>query len=143
VLSSVDVTLKPVLLDQIPSATEDITIGSSTFVVEGLAGLLAKPATVRVKYSEDDLRAAQGDAGSLKLARFDAGGNTWNVLSTTRDGDTLVARSDRMGTWAVVSAQGGAGIGIDANMLMILGGIIAVVVILLVAFMLKKKKNSP
>jgi len=143
VLSSVDVTLKPVVLDQVPSATGDMTIGSSTFVVEGLSGLLANPATVRVKYSEDDLRAAQDDVGSLKIARFDAGGSTWNVLPTTRDGDTLVAQSDRMGTWAVVSAQGDAGIGIDANMLMILGGIIVVVVILLVVFVAKKKKNSP
>lgn len=127
----------------LPSGTVPITTGSSTFVVEGLAGLLAKPAIVRVQFSEDDLNAAQGDANALKLARFDAGGNAWTVLPTTRDGDTLTAQSDRMGTWAVVTSPGGTGgPGIETNTLMILGGIIGIIVIAIVALLLRKKKNT-
>lgn len=144
VLSNVDVTLRPLQISMLPSGAEPIQTGSSIFAVEGLAGLLAKPANVRVKYSLDDLRILHGDASSLKLARFDAGGNAWTVLPTTREGDTLVTQSDRMGTWAVVSAPGGAGVpGIDTNTLMIIGGIIGVIAIILIAFMLKKKKTKP
>jgi len=141
VLSNVEVTLRPLQLTMVPTGTETIELGSSTFVVEGLSGLLARPATVRVKYSEDDLSAANGDANSLKLARFDAGGNAWTILSTSRDGETLVIQSDRMGTWAVAAAPGVGGTGIDTNM-MILGGIIAVIIILISVFMLKRKKNT-
>jgi len=144
VLSNVDVTLRPLQSSMLPSGIEPVQAGSSTFAVEGLAGLLAKPATVRVKYSEDDLRVSHGDANALRLARFDAGGNAWTVLPTERSGDTLVAQSDRMGTWAVVSAPGGAGVpGIDTNTLIIIGGFIGVIVLILVVFMLKKKKSIP
>jgi LPXTG-motif cell wall-anchored protein len=144
VLSIVDVTLKPLQLSMAPMGTNTVKLGSSIFTVEGLAGLLAKPATVRVKYSEDDLRSANGDLSSLKLARFDAGENAWTVLPTTREGDTLVTQSDRMGTWAVISSPGGAGgsTGIDTNTLMILGGIIAVIVIAIAALLMRKKKNT-
>ncbi len=144
VLSNVDVTLRPLQLSMAPMGTNTVKLGSSIFTVEGLAGLLAKPATVRVEYSEDDLRAASGDLNSLQLARFDAGGNAWTVLPTTRDGDTLVTQSDRMGTWAVVSSQGGAGggTGINTNTLMIIGGVIAVIVIAIAALLMRKKKNT-
>lgn len=145
VLSNVDVTLKPLQLSMVPTGADTVNLGSSIFTVEGLAGLLAKPATIRVKYSEDDLSAANGDLSSLKLARFDAGGNAWTVLPTTREGDTLMTLSDRMGTWAVVSSPGGSGggTGIDTNTLMILGGIIAVIVIAIAALLMRKKKNTP
>ena len=144
VLSNVDVTLKPLQLSMVPTGADTVKLGSSIFTVDGLAGLLAKPATVRVKYSEDDLGAASGDLNSLQIARFDAGGNAWTVLPTTRNGDTLVTQSDRMGTWAVISSQGGAGggTGIDTNTLLIIGGVIAVIVIVIAALLLRKKKST-
>lgn len=144
VLSPVEVTLRPLPTSMLPSGSRPVVAGSSTFAVEGLAGLLAKPATVRVKYSEDDLRIANGDANSLKLARFDAGKNEWDILPTTREGDTLVAQSDRMGAWAVVFSpgEGAGGFGLDTTLL-IAGGIIAIVVIAIAVLAMRKKKDTP
>ncbi|MEM2124128.1 MAG: hypothetical protein QXL43_02185 [Methanolinea sp.] len=141
VLSNVDVTLRPLQASMLPSGAEPVQASSSIFAVEGLAGLLAKPATVRVKYSGDDLRVAGGDASALGLARFDAGTNAWTILPTERSGDTLVAQSDRMGVWAVVHAPGGAGVpGMVPGTLVIVGGIVGVVVLVLVVVALRRKK---
>ena len=66
-LADVVVTLKPYPTNQLSPAPSGAKLGATSFEITGLAGLLSKDATVKVKYSADDLAAAGGDASHLKL----------------------------------------------------------------------------
>jgi hypothetical protein len=90
--------------EQLPSPPPDISLGTTCFRVDGLTGLLAKEATVTVKYSADDLGKAGGDASRLRLARWDEGSSQWSVLKTKVDEGamTLSANSNQMSIWAVM-----------------------------------------
>jgi hypothetical protein len=114
--------------NQLPALPVGLAAASSYFQVSGLTGLLAKNATVTVKYSADELSKANGNASSLKLLRFDSATNQWIVLTTKANTTamTINASSDQMGVWAVtVSSTASSGI----NWIMI-GIIIAAVIII-------------
>ena len=68
VLADVVVTLKPYPVNQLNAAPSGAKLGTTSFEITGLTGLLSKDATVQVKYSTDDLAAAGGDASQLKLS---------------------------------------------------------------------------
>ncbi len=51
----------------IPPAPSGAAAGTTAFVVEGVSGLLAKDATVTVKYAAGDLAAAGGDVKNSPL----------------------------------------------------------------------------
>ena len=111
VLSDVVVTLKPYTMDKSHPAPSGAKLGTTSFEVAGLAGLLSKDATIKVKYSADDLAAAGGDASQLKLAYFDAGQNVWVILPTqvnTQD-MTLTTTTNHMGIWAVMVSSSTSG----------------------------------
>lgn len=101
----VDISLNNIAADQLPVAPTGFTMTGSSFQVNGLTGLLAKDATVTLKYTADDLIKAGGKASSLKLMRWDVGTNQWIVLKTKVDTKamTLTATSKQMGIWAVAS----------------------------------------
>ncbi len=104
VLSDVVVTLQPYPMSQLSPAPPGAKLGSSSFEITGLAGLLSKDATVQVNYSTDDLAAAGGDASQLKLSYFDATQGTWVILPTqvnTQD-MTLTTTTNHLSVWAVM-----------------------------------------
>ena len=100
----VNVSLWNYSAEQLPSPPPDMNLTTTCFRVDGLTGLLAKEATVTVKYSADDLGKAGGDASRLRLARWDEGNNQWTVLKTKVDEGTMMlsASSNQMSIWAVV-----------------------------------------
>lgn len=111
VLSDITVTLKPFSLKDLPTITTDAKAGGTCFQIDGLSGLLSKDATISVKYSDDDLAVAGGDASKLILARYDQSDSTWTQLKTNvnKDTMTLSATTNRFSTWAVMTASANGG----------------------------------
>jgi hypothetical protein len=104
VFSDVDISLRDYPLGQLPPLPSGYSLAATAFRVDGLPGLLAKEATVTVKYLSADLQAAQGDAARLKLARWDAADNQWTVLETKLDRQamTISADTNQLGIWAIM-----------------------------------------
>ena len=110
VLGTTVVTLTPSPEGNIPSAPQGMHFATTTFSVDGLTGLLAQQATVKVRYTSDDLKAAGGDAGRLTLARWDKPPGIWTPLPTTVDqnAQTLTTSTNRLSLWAVLVTGGRA-----------------------------------
>jgi hypothetical protein len=97
--------------DDLPPLPAGVKAVSTVFSVDGVMGLLAKDATVSVRYSDADLKAAGNSAQKLALARYDRSDSAWTVLPTTVDygARTLTATTNRFSTWAVVMTGTGTG----------------------------------
>jgi hypothetical protein len=113
VLSEVNVTLSPFNKDRLPAAPQGATPGATCFRIDGLTGLLSRDATVVVKYSSADFKAAGSDVSKLALARYDDADNKWTVLPTTLDRNalTLTATTNRFSIWTVMVTSGGSAAG--------------------------------
>lgn len=100
------VTVRPAT-DAIPSAPSGSSRGTTAFIIEGVSGLLAQDATVKVRYTSGDLAAAGGNANKLVLARYDRTDSRWTLLPTSVDtgSQTLTSTTNRMSTWAVMAAE--------------------------------------
>jgi hypothetical protein len=126
--------------NQLAAFPTGYTAASTTFEVNGLTGLLAKEATITVKYTADDLSKAGGNASKLKLMLWNQGTSQWVPLKTKADSKatTLSATSNQMGIFAVAVGTSSSGI----NWMII--GIIAVVVIIvaLAAWLLLSRRKS-
>jgi P pilus assembly chaperone PapD len=109
VFSDTDVSLKPLVKDQAPAPSSGMSLVSTFFKVEGINGLLAKDATLIVKYTSADLEAAGSDVSKLVLARYDDSDNKWTILPTTLDKSalTLSTATNRLGTLGVMVSSGG------------------------------------
>ncbi len=104
VVSQTQISLVGLLPEQLPSPPSDFAIGATCFKVEGLNGLLAKEATLTIKYSAADLDKAGGDASKLALARWNEGDNRWEIVKTrvNQQNTTLTANTVQLGIWAAV-----------------------------------------
>jgi hypothetical protein len=109
VFSDTDVSIKPLAKDQAPAPSTGMAPASTFFTVGGINGLLAKDATLIVKYSSADLEAARSDVSKLVLARYDDADNKWTILPTTLDKSalTLSTTTNRFGTLGVMVSSGG------------------------------------
>jgi hypothetical protein len=110
----VDVSLRDYPAEQLPAPPPGIKLTATCFRVDGLTGLLAKEATLAVRYTPADLAEADGNAARLRLARWDEANAAWRVLKTAVDEGTMAlsASSNQMSIWAVVvAAPGAAGAG--------------------------------
>jgi hypothetical protein len=109
VFSDTDVSLKPLAKDQAPDPSPGMARASTFFTVEGINGLLAKDATLIVKYTSADLEAAGSDVSKLVLARYDDSDNKWTILPSTLDKSslTLSTATNRFGTWGIMVSSGG------------------------------------
>jgi hypothetical protein len=105
VISPVHVTVKPPM-GTLPEAPVPAKAGTTALTLEGITGLLTMDATVVVKYTDDDLKAADGDPSRLSLARWDADKSRWTLLPTTVDqGErTLTAGTNRLGIMEVLGS---------------------------------------
>ena len=141
VFSDVNVTLKPFSNDKLPPAPQGVTLGGTSFRVDGLTGLLSKDATVTVKYTSADLESAGSDVSKLVLARYDDSENKWTILPTTLDKSalSLSTATNRFGIWAVMAASstasstaaggsGPKGIGLDTTIVFVALGFMIVFV---------------
>jgi len=138
----VDLALNGIAANQLPAAPTGFTFIGSSFQVNGLTGLLAKNATVIVKYTSDDLNKANGKAASLVLMRWDPGTNQWVVLKTKVNTKemTLTATSKQMGIWAIATGT----IKSSAINWMIVSIIAVVIIVSAVAtiFLIQRKKRQ-
>ena len=111
VVSQADISVRYYPLEQIPAPPSGYRMATTCFRIDGLTGLLAKEATVTVKYSDADLDKAEEDASRLRLARWDEAGSRWTILDTKLDKGnmTLSTKTDRFSIWAVMvgSPSGG------------------------------------
>jgi hypothetical protein len=129
---------------QLPVAPTGFTLTGNCFQVNGLTGLLAKNATVTVKYTEDDLSKANGNANQLVLMRWNAGTNHWVVDATkvNTKTSTLSVSDNSMGIWAVAVGAAPTSSGINW---IVIGSIVAVVVIvaaIVTLFFMNRKKRQ-
>jgi hypothetical protein len=109
VLSEVEVSLRNYSSTQLPLIPSNYILANTCFRVDGLSGLLAKDATVTVKYSDADLNKAEGNASKLVLARWDEVDNQWTILDTTLDkgARSLTANTNRFSIWAILVNSSG------------------------------------
>ncbi len=109
VIGDAAMTLEPVPRAQLAGPPANYRIGGTTFRVEGLNGLLAKEATITIRYSQADRDAAGGDPSKLVLARWDESTGQWTLFPTTVDLNegTLTVATNHMSTWAVMVQSGG------------------------------------
>ena len=107
VIAETTVTVNP-YTGTLPDLPAGANAGTTAFSVDGLSGLLAKDATVMVRYNKPDLDAANSDASKLVLGRYDRGEGHWTLLPTTVDNNamTLTASTNRFSIWAVIAARG-------------------------------------
>ena len=142
----VDISLNTIAESQLPVAASGFVLTGNCFQVNGLTGLLAKDATVTIKYTAADLTKANNNASTLKLLRWDSGTNQWVTLKTKVNAAamTLIASSNQMGIWAVAVGSASSSSGI--NWIMI-GPIIAVAIIVAIAGILliirRKRQIKP
>lgn len=106
VIGQVQISLRSYPLEQIPAPPPDFDLATTCFRIDGLTGLLAKEATVTVKYTAADLDKAGGDASRLRLARWDEAQSQWSVLKTKVDKEamTLTTNTNQLSIWAVMVA---------------------------------------
>jgi hypothetical protein len=140
VFSDVDISLRDYPLDQLPPLPPGYGLAATAFRVDGLPGLLAKEATVTVKYLSADLENAGGDATRLKLARWDMAYSQWTVLNTKLDREvmTISADTNQLSIWAIM-----VGPPVRANWALIGGVAGGVIVIgLLVYFLAVRRRRT-
>ncbi|MCX6682224.1 MAG: hypothetical protein NTY71_04485 [Methanoregula sp.] len=108
VIGNVDLTVQPVSRTQLSGPPSNFRLAGTLFRVEGLAGLLAKDATITITYSQADRDAAAGDPSRLVLARWDESDGKWTLMPTTVDlnAGTLTVTTNHLSTWAVMAQSG-------------------------------------
>jgi P pilus assembly chaperone PapD len=133
------VSLQSYPIEKLNSPPTGFQLAAICFRIDGLTGLLAKEATVKVQYSPADLEKAGGDASRLKLARWDEGDNQWSILNTTvdRNNMTLTATTNRFSIWSVMVAPT-----VKINLPLIIGGSMGglIIVCLAVLYVIKRRK---
>lgn len=139
VISQVGISLRNYPLEQVPAPPPDFGLATTCFRIDGLTGLLAKEATVTVKYTAADLDKAAADASRLRLARWDEGNSRWSVLKTGVDKGamTLTTSTNQLSTWAVMVAPP-AGL----NWVVIAGAVAGVIIIALLVFFLVSRNTE-
>jgi len=146
VTSQVEVCLQNYPWEQLPGPPNGFELATTCFRVDGLSGLLAKDATVTVKYSDADLGRAQGDASRLRLARWDEANNEWSVLKTEVDSQamTLSTSTNQLSIWAVMVATAGApptAAPTGVNWVVIGGVVAGIIIIALLVYLLAVRRR--
>ncbi len=138
VISQVEISLQRYPLEQVPAPPPDFNLTTTCFRIDGLASLLAKEATVTVKYTPTDLERAEGDASRLTLARWDEANNQWSVLKTKVDKEamTLSTKTNQLSIWAVMVAPPAA----PFNLWLIVGIAAGVIIIALLVYFLARRR---
>lgn len=140
VFSQVEISLRDFPLNQLAPPPPGYLLAATAFRVDGLPGLLAKEATVSVKYSPAELDKAEGEAARLKLARWDEAEGQWTVLKTNLDREAMIvsATTNQLGIWAVMVAPPA---GVDW---LLIGGVAVGVIVLglLVYFRVVKRRRT-
>lgn len=140
VFSDVEISLRSYPLDQLAPLPPGYSLAATAFRIDGLPGLLAKEATVTVKYLSADLECAGGDAPRLKLARWDTADSQWTVLDTSLDRGamTISAETNQLSVWAIM-------VGPPAGMnWALIGGVVGGVIVigLLVYFLVVRRRRT-
>ncbi len=95
--------------ERMPPPPSGMQMASTLFRLEGVNGLLAREATICVKYSTADLSAARDDVSRLVLGRWDDTSGKWITVRTKldRETSTLKAATNQLGIWAIMVRESG------------------------------------
>jgi hypothetical protein len=105
VLGETRVSLLSYLPEQLPIPPQRYSIADTCFRIDGLCGLLVKPATLKVQYSNLDLKKAAYDPSRLTLARWDEASLQWTIFKTSNDSktQTLTIVTDHFSLWTIMA----------------------------------------
>ena len=124
-----------------PSPPDGYSWASTCFSVNGV-GTLDKDVGIRVRYSDDDLTAADGSPYLLVLARYDETESEWVVLDTTTDAsnETLKCMTEAFSKVAVLVKEPAEGaLGIPLGLSVIFGLAIGLTGAIAIAIVLDRK----
>jgi hypothetical protein len=140
-IAPVEISINTYPADQLPSLPAGMTLAGTCFKVDGLTGLLAKEATVSMKYTTDDLGKAGGDASRLRLARCD--NNQWTVLKTNVNEGAMMlsANSNQMSVWAVLVGSPAAANASWTTLAAIVGVIVLALVAVAIIFLARRRRQ--
>lgn len=139
VFSQVEISLRSYPLEEVPAPPPGYNLATTSFRVDDLPGLLAKEATVTVKYAAADLDKAEGDASRLRLARWDEADSQWTVLKTKLDREamTISTTTNQLSIWAVMVAPPAM-----VNWALISGAAAGVIVLALLVYFLAVRRRG-
>jgi hypothetical protein len=124
-----NITITQGPLEDLPPAPSGLSFANTTFAIEGLDDL-EEEAVVTVKYSEEDLQAADDSPYLLVLSYYDEANHEWVTLQTTQapDGKSLKALTNGLGQWAVMVEEPHEGVaGLSVGSAILLGLLVAIV----------------
>ena len=139
VFSQLEISLRSYPVEQLAAPSPGYHLATTGFRVDGLPGLLAKEATVTVKYTAADLDKAEGDASRLRLARWDEADSQWKVLQTKLDREamTISTTTNQLSIWAVMVAPPA-----KVNWALIGGAAAGVIVLALLVYFLAVRRRG-
>jgi len=132
-----------------PEPPEGYKIGSSAFTLEAVdaygraVNSLSRPATVNVKYSEEDMAQAGDAPGRLVLASYDEATGKWTIWSTSvNEADqTLSATTTHFDTWAILVKTGSSGLAPWAKILIAVAAALVVGLVVVWAVAAERMKK--
>ena len=138
VFSQLEISLLSYPVEQL-ATPPDGYLATTAFRIDGLPGLLAKEATVTMKYTEADLDKAEGDASRLRLARWDEADSQWTVLKTKLDREamTISTTTNQLSIWAVMVAPPAM-----VNCALISGAAAGIIVLALLVYFLAVRRRG-
>jgi hypothetical protein len=141
VIAETRLALIPLPSDQMPSPPAGSELSGLCFRLDGLNGLLAKPALVTLKYSEVDLEKAGGDVSRLKIARWDEASDRWIKLVTSQDEQAMEisAETNQFGIVAVLIEPPAA---VDASLIFKVGAVFLLLIFMGVFIIMKSNKRK-
>ena len=107
ILGETRVSLRIYESEQLPIVPTGYSLTTTCFRIDGLTGLLVKPAKVKVKYSAEDLETAGGDPSRFVFARWDESLSQWTMLKTNVDASnqSLSTKTNRFSLWSIMIKQ--------------------------------------
>jgi len=140
------VTIEMETAASLPDVPEAFMIGDTCFVIVALDEdgneivTLSQPSTITVKYSGEDLAAADGDPRRLVLAFWDEAAGEWKALKTSvNTADmTLSASTGHLSTWVVLAKTASASNGLPLWSWVVIG-LFAVVVMGMGTYVVAKR----
>jgi PKD repeat protein len=144
-------TILEVSASAAPKAPEGYKIGTSCFTMEAkdargkAVTSLSRPATITLKYSDEDLAAAGGDPGNLVLAYYNAATDKWTLTEAAFNGTnkTMSTTATQFNTWAILVKTDSGGLALWAKILIAMASAVAVGLVIWRAFSVKQPEPWP
>ena len=141
VVSEAHINLRNCPPDQLPPPPPGAAFSTPSFRLEGINGLLIKPATITVRYSPSGPAVNDTDASRAVLGRWDETVGDWVILKTRFDQktSTLNAATNQFGIFAVMVKESRSGYAAWAYFAVIMGVFTLCLVISFIILKIKRR----